>query len=62
MSFAMKGINAEELRVKLLKEEGIGTIQIDDSTLRVAFSSIEEDKIDLVYSKIYKAAEELKRG
>lgn len=62
MSFAMKGINAEKLRVKLLKEEGIGTIQIDDSTLRVAFSSIEEDKIDLVYSKIYKAAEELKRG
>ncbi len=62
MSFLMKGINAEELRVKLLKEDGIGTIQIDESTLRVAFSSIEEDKIDLVYSKIYKAGEELKRG
>ena len=62
MSFNMKGIDAEELRVKLLKEKGIGTIQIDKDTLRVAFSSIEEDKIDFVYSEIYKTAEELKRA
>lgn len=62
MSFIMKGIDAEELRVKLLKEKGIGTIQIDSQTLRVAFSSIEEDKIDDVYSEIYKTAGELKRA
>ncbi len=62
MSFNMKGIDAEELRVKLLKEKGIGTIQIDKNTLRVAFSSIEEEKIDFVYSEIYKTAEELKRA
>ena len=62
MSFNMKGIDAEELRVKLLKEKGIGTIQIDSSTLRVAFSSIEEDKIEMVYSEIYKTAGELKRA
>ncbi len=62
MSFDTKKIDAEELRVKLLKEKGIGTIQIDRSTLRVAFSSIEEDKIDLVYSEIYKTAEEMARA
>lgn len=61
MSFNTIGINAEALRVKLLNEKGIGTISIDQNTLRVAFSSIEEDKLELVYSQIYQTAEELKR-
>lgn len=62
MSFRTIGINAEDLRVKLLNEKGIGTIQIDESTLRVAFSSIEEDLIEKVYSEIYATAEEMKRA
>lgn len=62
MSFHTIGIDAEELRKKLLTEKGVGTISIDAETLRVAFSSIEEDKIERVYSLIYQTAEELKRG
>ena len=62
MSFKMNGINAEQLRKKLLAEKGIGTISIDDNTLRVAFSSIEENLIEKVYSDIYQVAEELKRA
>lgn len=62
MSFHTNGIDAEQLRVKLLEEHGIGTISIDSSTLRVAFSSIEEEKIEEVYSKIYSTAEELLRA
>lgn len=59
MSFKTNGIDAEQLRVKLLNEKGIGTISIDSNTLRVAFSSIEEEKIEDVYSKIYSTAEEM---
>ncbi|MCQ2611657.1 MAG: aminotransferase class I/II-fold pyridoxal phosphate-dependent enzyme [Treponema sp.] len=59
MSFNVKGKNAEDLRKKILNDYGVGTIQIDPHTLRVAFSSVEEHKIDEVYSIIYKAADEL---
>lgn len=61
MCLACNGINAEELRLKLLNENGIGTISIDDRHLRVAFSSIDTEKLDSVYAAIYKAAEELKQ-
>jgi aspartate/methionine/tyrosine aminotransferase len=62
MSFHVHKIGAEALRKKLLNEKGIGTISIDDCTLRVAFSSIDEDKIESVYSEIYETAEEMDRG
>ena len=57
MSFHTKHVNAEVLRQKLLKERGIGTISIDAHTLRVAFSSLEEDQIDTVYNAIYEEAD-----
>lgn len=57
MSFNVKTSNAEDIRKKLLAEKGIGIIQIDKNTLRVAFSSIDEDKIEKVYSDIYNVAE-----
>lgn len=57
MSFNVKTSNAEEIRKKLLAEKGIGIIQIDQNTLRVAFSSIDEDKIEKVYTEIYNVAE-----
>lgn len=59
MSFNVKTGNAEEIRKKLLAEKGIGIIQIDANTLRVAFSSIDEDKIEKVYSEIYNVAESM---
>ncbi len=57
MSFHVKTGKTEEIRKKLLAEKGIGVIQIDAYTLRVAFSSIDEEKIDTVYSEIYNVAE-----
>ncbi len=57
MSFRLNGINAEALRLKLLDQWGIGTIAIDQKTLRVAFSSIDEENIEGVYQAIYKAAD-----
>ncbi len=59
MSFNLKGIDAEELRQKLLYNRGIGTIAIDAKTLRVAFSSLDEDKIEIVYTAIFEEAESL---
>ena len=59
MSFNLKGVDAEVLRTKLLAEKGIGTISIDSCTLRIAFSSLDEDKIENVYSAIYETAEKL---
>ncbi|MBR1403425.1 MAG: aminotransferase class I/II-fold pyridoxal phosphate-dependent enzyme [Treponema sp.] len=56
MSFKTK-CDAEELRLKILHEKQIGTISIDSSTLRVAFSSVDEEKIDEVYTVIYETAE-----
>ena len=59
MSFHVSTGKAEEIRKALLKNEGIGIIQIDPYTLRVAFSSIDEDKIDSVYTSIYNVADAL---
>ena len=59
MSFHLDKIDAEELRQKLLNESGIGTISIDSHTLRVAFSSLEEDKINIVYDTIYQTADKM---
>ena len=62
MSFRLNGIDAEALRKKLLSEKGIGTISIDSRTLRVAFSSIDEDKIESVYTDIYDTADGMYRA
>ena len=59
MSFHVEGVDAEDLRKKLLKEREIGVIQIDPHTLRVAFSSIDEEKIEEVYTQIYDVANEM---
>lgn len=59
MSFDTMSIDAEKLRQKLLNDRGIGTISIDAKTLRVAFSSLDEEKINIVYQTIYDIADEL---
>lgn len=59
MSFDTMSIDAEKLRQKLLNDRGIGTISIDVKTLRVAFSSLDEEKTNIVYQAIYDIADEL---
>ena len=59
MSFNVKTGNAEDIRKKLLSEKGIGIIQIDANTLIIAFSRIDEDTIEKVYSEIYHVAERI---
>lgn len=59
MSLHCTGVDAEALRQHLLQEKGIGTVAIDEKTLRVAFSSIDVETIDEVYEAIYSTADEL---
>jgi aspartate/methionine/tyrosine aminotransferase len=58
MSFHCKA-DAEALRQELLKKHGIGVISLGDHCIRVAFSSIDEDKITPVYRQIYDTAVKL---
>ena len=59
MSMKCTGVGAEELRVKLLQEYGIGTISIDPTHLRVAFSSVDTDKLEMVFETIFRVAQEM---
>ena len=53
-------LSAERLRQKLLKEEGVGTISIQDRYLRVAYSSVDEEKLEELYTTIMTAASALR--
>ena len=52
-------VDAEILRQELLKKYGIGVISLGEHCLRVAFSSIDEDKITAVFRHIYDCAASL---
>jgi aspartate/methionine/tyrosine aminotransferase len=62
MSMNCTGVGAEELRLKLLHDHGIGTIAIDPTHLRVAFSSVDTDKLESLFTTIFQVAEELIKG
>jgi len=50
------GVDAEALRQELLNKHGIGIIALGEHCIRVAFSSIDEEKITPVYQQIYDTA------
>ncbi len=52
----LKQANAEDVRVRLLEEFGVGVIAVNETDLRVAFSCLEEDQIEPVFDSIYAAA------
>ncbi|HPE88557.1 MAG TPA: aminotransferase class I/II-fold pyridoxal phosphate-dependent enzyme [Spirochaetia bacterium] len=62
MCFECEGFSAEALRLKLLEERGIGVISIQDTWLRVAFSSVDEEDLETMYSEIYEAAASMTRA
>lgn len=57
MTFKVKG-DANQLRLHLLNTEGIGTISIGSDYLRIAFSAVDEEFIEDLYQRIFKAAKE----
>jgi len=59
MTFRFGGSSAEKLRKKLLMEQGVGTISIQDKYLRVAYSSVDLHHLEELFEIIFKTAEEL---
>ncbi len=61
MTFELEQGAAERLRKTLLQEHGVGTIALGDRHLRVAYSSVDEDRLEELYSTIFQAARKLAR-
>lgn len=59
MCLSVKGVNAEKLRLHLLHEYGVGTISINETDLRIAFSSVDEEDIEKLFDLIYQGVKEL---
>lgn len=59
MAFNTNGHDAEELRLYLLDKYEIGAINIMGKTLRLAFCSVEKEKIEDLVDLVYRGAEEL---
>jgi len=59
MSYLCNGVSAEALRKELLAKHGIGVISLGEKCLRVAFSSLDEEQIPMVYKTIYDCAEKM---
>ena len=55
----LKTVDAEELRVHLLNQYGVGTIAINSSDLRIAFSCVEEGDIEELFELIYEGIKDL---
>jgi len=59
LSFDTGALSAERLRKILLKDKGIGTISIQDRYLRVAYSSVDVEKLEDLYKTIMQTASDL---
>jgi len=61
MCLKMTGLDAEDVRVRLLDEFGVGVIA-EGSDLRIAFSCLEEDEIPDLFDIIYRCAKSMRDG
>lgn len=53
MCLTLNQVDAEELRVHLLNLYGVGTIAINSTDLRIAFSCVEEEDLEELFELIY---------
>jgi len=60
MCLRLKGVDSNKVREHALKEYGIGTISIDDTDLRIAFSSVRIEKLERLFECLAKSIKELK--
>jgi len=61
MAFELEKGGAEALRKALLMEHGVGTISIQDRYLRVAYSSVDLERLEELYKIIFETARKLPR-
>ena len=60
MCIKPKGVDAEELRQKLIKDYSTGTIMLS-GLIRVAFSAVPTDKLGKLFENIYNCIKEMKK-
>ena len=60
MSIALKGIDAEQFRLRLLAEHGVGVIAEGATDIRIAFSCLEVDEIEDLFDIMYRCAKEIR--
>jgi aspartate/methionine/tyrosine aminotransferase len=60
MCIRLKDVDSNKVREHALKEYGIGTISIGDRDMRIAFSSVEIDKIEKLFDCLAISIKELK--
>jgi aspartate/methionine/tyrosine aminotransferase len=61
MCLELHTVDAEELRIHLLEKYGVGTISINPTDLRIAFSSVEEHDVEELFSLIYQGVQDLQK-
>lgn len=61
MCLKLKTVPAEQLRLHLLDQYGVGTIALGESDLRVAFSCIEEASVEHLFDLIYSGVQDLEK-
>jgi len=59
MCLKLKGIEAEAFRKHLLEKYGIGVIADGEQDIRIAFSAVDEDRLQDLYDKMAAAARDL---
>ena len=58
----MKGVDAEQYRVKLLNDYGVGVISNNATDIRVAISCVEAGDIEDLFDVMRTCALEMKKG
>jgi len=61
MCLKLKNVDAEELRIYLLEKYGVGTISVNQTDLRLAFSCLDEADTDDLFRIIYQACGEMSK-
>ena len=59
MCLKLKNVDAENLRVHLLDKYGVGTISVNKTDLRIAFSCIEVEDVQELFDIIYQGCKDL---
>ena len=59
MCVAVKGVDAEKLRVRLLERYGVGLIATSPTDIRVAFSCLELEEVEPLFADLHSAIQEL---
>ncbi len=59
MTFELARGSSEDLRRQLLKNEGIGTIALNEKYLRIAYSSVDNRDLRALFGTIFQVADQL---